>query len=388
MLFSSASTPGPELTVVVPTYNERNNVEHIVASLGQALAGVRWEVVFVDDDSPDGTAERVRELATQDTRVRCLQRVGRRGLSSACVEGVLASAAPFVAVMDADLQHDERLLPRMLAELRAGDLDLVVGSRYMEGGGTSNWPTIRRRISEFATWLGRTVIGTNLSDPMSGFFMLRRELLETHARELSSCGFKILLDLVATARGNVRYAELPYEMRARERGESKLDSLVIWEYLRLLGEKSVGRWLPLAFLGRAALVATGAVFHLAIVAFVLGYSGVSFGAAQAVAAVSTIVVSFLLANQFTSKGRRQKGVILLGSLAAFVAIASVGIVVNTLVATWLFDLSAPWWLAGLLGALLGVAWNRLVNAPVDLCAPKRHALPRSIIVRNPHTRAA
>src|SRR5215469_4947776 len=188
----------PDLTVVVPTFNERENVELLCERLSTALAGISWEAIFVDDDSPDGTAETVRALAKRDARIRCLQRVGRRGLSSACIEGILASSSPYVAVMDADLQHDETLLPRMFTTLRDEPYDLVVGSRYIAGGGVGDWDARRQRASALATRLSRLITKTEIADPMSGFFVLRRPLFESSLRQLSAQGFKILLDILAS----------------------------------------------------------------------------------------------------------------------------------------------------------------------------------------------
>ncbi|MBP6809091.1 MAG: glycosyltransferase, partial [Chromatiaceae bacterium] len=128
------SCPPPELAVIIPTFNEAGNVAEIARRLQACLQGIAWEIIFVDDDSPDGTAARVQELARRDPRIRLLRRVGRRGLSSACIEGMLASTAPYLAVIDADLQHDETRLPLMLERIKAGELDLVVGSRYVAGG--------------------------------------------------------------------------------------------------------------------------------------------------------------------------------------------------------------------------------------------------------------
>src|SRR5438270_6786006 len=164
-----------ELAVVVPAFNERDNIFELVSRLQQCLQGEAWEVIFVDDDSPDGTAARVREIAQRDPRVRCVQRVGRRGLSSACIEGMMATSAPYLAVMDGDCQHDETVLLGMLELLRSGDADVVVGTRYAAGGGIGSWDESRAKMSRFATSLSRAVVKHDLSDPMSGFFALRRD---------------------------------------------------------------------------------------------------------------------------------------------------------------------------------------------------------------------
>src|SRR6202050_510275 len=183
---------GPELAIIVPAFNERENIAELIGRLVICLEDRSWEVIFVDDDSPDGTADVVREHAAADSRVRCLHRIGRRGLSSACVEGMLATTAPYLAVIDADLQHDERLLPQMLDLLKQGDTDIVVGSRYAPGGDISDWDASRARMSRLAVRLSRLVVPGDLTDPMSGFFMMRRSVLEVSVRRLSAIGFKIL----------------------------------------------------------------------------------------------------------------------------------------------------------------------------------------------------
>ena len=246
----------------MPTFNERDNIEPLLARLDAALCGIDWEVVFVDDDSPDGTAEAVRALAKTDARIRCLQRIGRRGLSTAVIEGMLASSAQYLAVIDADLQHDETLLPRMLAALKTENLDVVIGSRHTLGGGIAEWDRRRARISDVATRLARLVVAADLADPMSGFFMLTRPAFEQAVRRLSGQGFKILLDLFASTPTAYRFKEIPYVFGQRQHGESKLDSLVVWEYLMLLTDKLVGRYVPARFVSFAAIGGSGVVVHL------------------------------------------------------------------------------------------------------------------------------
>src|SRR6201987_671613 len=221
----------PVLSVVVPTFNERDNVPKLYRKLEATLGGVAWEVVFVDDNSPDGTWEVVRDLAQQDGRFRLIRRIGRRGLSGACIEGILASSAPYAAVMDADLQHDETQLPKMLSVLQQGDADLVVGSRYIEGGSADSFDWHRAGASVLATEVAKRVLGIRIADPMSGFFMVRRDRFEELAPKLSTQGFKILLDIVATAHGELKTVEGPFSFGARLHGESKLDSMVALDFL-------------------------------------------------------------------------------------------------------------------------------------------------------------
>jgi dolichol-phosphate mannosyltransferase len=347
---------GRQLAVVVPTLNESANVPVLVAKLHAVLAGIDWEIVFVDDDSRDGTADVARRIAQHDFRVRCIQRIGRRGLSSACIEGILATAAPIVAVMDADLQHDENLLPAMFAALGEGDLDIVVASRYVAGGSVGEFGSTRARISSFATKLSRLIVKSDLADPMSGFFMLRREAFNGAVRNLSGQGFKILLDLFASAPQPLRFRELPFRFRTRQFGESKLDSMVAWEYLMLIADKLVGHIVPVRFVLFAMIGGLGVGVNLVVLRLFLG-SGAGFATGETIATVAAMVCNFLLNNQLTYRDRRLKRWKLVRGLVTFCVGCSIGAVANIGIAAQIFGEGRSWWLAGLAGALIGAVWN-------------------------------
>jgi dolichol-phosphate mannosyltransferase len=346
-----------ELCLVVPTYNEAGNVDEVIRRVRQALAGVNWEIIFVDDDSPDGTADRVRMIARQDRRVRCIQRLGRRGLSGACVEGLLATAAPYLAVMDADLQHDETCLPRMLQLLRTGTVDLVVGSRYMTGGGVGEWNATRSSMSRLATTVSRTVNKQDVSDPMSGFFMMRREVLDASARSLSSLGFKILLDLIATSPGRLRIAEVPYTLRLRSVGESKLHAVVVWEFGVLLADKLLGRYLPVRFLLTAVLAGLGVAVHLVTAWILLRLLGATFAVSQAVAAVATLIFAYWVQNLLTYRAPTLPSWRWAGGLAVFILACTPGAIANVALARNLFEHGTHWLPAVLAGVFVGMVWN-------------------------------
>ena len=354
---------GPvELTVVLPTFNERENVAPLIARLEEALAGIEWEAIFVDDDSRDGTAAHVRAIGRHKPYIRCLQRLGRRGLSTACIEGVLASSAPFLAVMDADLQHDETLLPRMLAALKGKTLDIVIGSRYAAGGGVGEWDRSRVRMSDLASRLSRLVVKAELSDPMSGFFMIRRPAFEDAVRDLSGQGFKILIDLFASSPRPLAFAELPYQFRLRQHGESKLDTLVAWEYLQLLLDKLVGHVVPVRFALFAMIGGLGLVVHLAVLGLVLNALGLGFTAAQSVATLTAMTSNFLLNNWFTYRDRRLRGWRFLRGLVSFYLVCGVGAIGNVGIAAYVFHADQAWWLAGIAGAIVGSVWNYATSA--------------------------
>jgi dolichol-phosphate mannosyltransferase len=359
-LDQQSQTKAVELTVVVPTFNERDNVAPLIELLEKALAGIEWEVVYVDDDSTDGTAAKVRELAQGNRRVRCLQRIGRRGLSTAVIEGMLASSAPYLAVIDADLQHDETLLPRMLEVIKAEGLDVVVGSRHVTGGGLGDWDKGRVAISGFATRLARLVVTAELSDPMSGFFMVTRPAFEQAVKRLSGQGFKILLDLFASTPTPYRFTELPFTFRQRLHGESKLDSLVVWEYLMLLLDKLIGRFVPVRFVLFAAVGATGVIVHLTTLRLAL--AGLGFPVSQAIATVVAMTSNFALNNILTYRDKRLRGMKFLVGLLTFYAICSVGGVANVGVASAVFEQNYAWWVSGIAGAVVGVVWNYAVSS--------------------------
>jgi dolichol-phosphate mannosyltransferase len=364
---NEAIRPGPEnaqqaigltdLSVVVPTFNERDNVAKLYRKLEATLTGIAWEVIFVDDNSPDKTWEVVRDLAQHDSRVRCVRRIGRRGLSGACIEGILASSAPFAAVMDADLQHDETQLPKMLSLLQSGQAELAVGSRYVEGGSAESFDSKRAGFSTFATSIAKRVLGVAIADPMSGFFMIRRDKFEQLAPRLSTQGFKILLDVVATAHGELKTVEVPFTFGSRLHGESKLDSMVALDFLGLVLAKFTNDVISLRFLLFAMVGGTGLFVHLGTLFVALTVLNWPFPEAQAAGALIAMTTNFVLNNFLTYRDQRLKGFALLGGLLAFYLVCSVGLFANVGVAFSVYDQEPIWWLAGAAGALMGVVWN-------------------------------
>jgi dolichol-phosphate mannosyltransferase len=358
---TAAVEPAPELSVVVPAYNERPNIPLMVDLLRQTLAGISWEVIFVDDNSPDGTAAAVRAIGEQDRRVRCIRRIGRRGLAGACLEGMLASQARYVAVLDADLQHDETLLPAMLQCLHDGKADLVVASRHVADGSDAGLSGIRSRISRFASALAKRLLRIELTDPMSGFFMLRRAVVEEIAPSLSSQGFKILLDIVATA-GKLRVVELPYVFRERRHGESKLDAQIALDFVALLIAKATNDAVSFRFLMFCLVGLTGVAIHMAALEVAVESLALPFSAAQAVATVTAITWNFALNNLVTYRDQRLSGWRFLTGLLRFQLVCAVGAISNIGAASWIYNYNTNWWLAGLGGALMGAAWNYIVSA--------------------------
>ncbi|MGQ9658585.1 MAG: glycosyltransferase family 2 protein [Thermochromatium sp.] len=354
----------PELAVIVPTYNEVDSVVEVARRVASALKGIDWELIFVDDDSPDGTAERIRALARLDPRIRVIQRIGRRGLASACIEGMLSTTAPYLAVMDGDLQHDETLLPQMLQAMRDEDLDIVVGSRYAAGGDLGDWSARRRGMSRLATHLGRILLRVELSDPMSGFFLVRASVIHGCVRRLSGVGFKILLDIFSAAEPPLRFRELPFRFRQRQAGQSKLDNAVLWEYLLMLIQKLVGPLIPLRFIAFSLIGAFGVLVHLSVLWSILRIFGEgAFLAGQITATLVAMTSNFFLNNLLTYRDLRLRGRQLIWGWFSFVLVCSLGALANVGIADYLFRSGQSGWvLSALAGILVGAVWNYAVTA--------------------------
>jgi dolichol-phosphate mannosyltransferase len=355
--------PGVELSIVLPTFKERDNVAELVRRLGAALDGIAWEAIFVDDNSPDGTWQAAKAIAATDPRVRCLRRVGRRGLAGACIEGILSSSAPFVAVMDADLQHDERVLTQMLDKLRSGNFDLVAASRYVEGGsaeGLSN--KTRGRLSSLATVLTAKLLSVPLSDPMSGFFMLRRDRFDAIADKLSPSGFKILLDVAATAGPSLRVAEQSFVFGKREQGESKFNIQIGLEFLGLLFAKLTGDLVEPRFIFFLLVGLIGLIVHLMTLKLALLAGVQPFRSAQIVATVVALTSNFVLNNEITYRDRRLKGIAMLRGFIVFCLFCSIGALTNVGIASWLYSEEPVWWVAGAAGAVMGALWNYAMSS--------------------------
>jgi dolichol-phosphate mannosyltransferase len=352
----------PEISIVVPTFSEAENIAELHARLSAVLGSESWELIFVDDDSPDGTADLARALSNKDQRVRCIQRIGRRGLSTAVVEGALSSSAPYIAVMDADLQHDESILPAMLHELRSRNLDIVVGSRYAAGGDTGNWAESRKTISRIASRMAKGLVPEDLHDPMSGFFAVRSEALRDAARRLSGYGYKILLDLFVSAGRPLQFAEVPYTFKPRVHGQSKLDSLVAWEYLMLLVDKRIGHIIAPRLLFFLMVGGSGVALHyLTLSSLYLGL-GVPFTVAQLAGTVLSMTSNFFLNNLFTYRDQRLRGSKLVRGLLSFYAVCGLGALANIGIAAYAFSENIEWALSAAAGIVVGTLWNYLATA--------------------------
>lgn len=353
----------PELSVIVPCYKERPNVHPMVERVVATLPGIAWEIIFVDDNSPDGTADAARALARTDPRVRCIKRIGRRGLSSAVIEGALSSSADFIAVMDGDLQHDQTVLPDMMATLKRRGADLVVGSRHVGGGSSEGLASAgRHRLSNAGIALAQYLLPMRLTDPMSGFFMMPRAKFEAIAPHLSAQGFKILLDIILSAPERLRVLEIPCQFHKREAGESKLDALVMIQFAAQLVDKMLHGYVPMRFVAFALVGALGVIVNLAVL-WAGRNIGLDFVRAEIVATVLAMLFNFQLNNRLSYRSYRLRGARLVRGLILFMLVCGVGAIANIGIASTLFSPFRDNGLsAAAVGAAVGVVWNYAVSS--------------------------
>ena len=360
----AGATGALELAIVMPTLNEVGNIAPMVARLEAALGPVGWEAVFVDDNSADGTAEEARRIGREDPRIRVIQRIGRRGLASAAIEGMCATAAPYVAVMDADHQHDPALLVEMLAAVKEGEADLAYASRFAVGGNADGLSSKgREQGSRIANALARKLTGTELTDAMSGFFLLRTAQLRAQAPKLSGIGFKIMLDILATAHPPLRVKELPMKFARRLSGDSKLDHGVALDFLAGLYERYFGRILPTRFALFGTVGALGVVVHMAVLAGLFRTGLTSFTIGQSAATMVAMTFNFWLNNWLTYRDQQLSGSQgLFWGWLRFCLTCSVGAFANVAAATTLKDMGGSWWVAALVGIVLASVWNYALSS--------------------------
>jgi len=365
--------PLPLVTVVTPTYNEAENVPILIDELHRALDGIPHEIVVADDDSPDRTWEVAERIAAEDPSVRVMRRFHDKGLSAAVLDGMSVARGSYLAVIDADLQHDATALPAMLHEIRSGRADVCVGSRSTAGGGYGDWSASRRFVSWVATLIARLFLRVSVSDPMSGFFVISGDAYARTAPSINPRGFKILLEFIGRNR-DLRVSEVGYTFRNREHGETKLNRSVIRAYLLGVAELRLGRQIDPVFLlyVLVGIVGLGVNSLVFTIAEAVGVPRVTTGLNEALDPIEgsfllsvmvSILVLFVLNNEFTFWEERYRGWKLVPAFGVFFVMSLIGTLVHVAVFKFLQGI-------GFLLSVLGTDWARvaqnLIGATVAL----------------------
>jgi dolichol-phosphate mannosyltransferase len=362
-------SPPCDLSVIIPTYQEGENIGAILRAVHDVLegAGIRGEILVVDDSSPDDTIPGVRALQPAFPELRLVVRTSDPGLSQSVVEGFTLARAPVFLVMDADLSHPPELIPRFLDAIRGG-ADIVVGSRYTEGGGTENWPLSRRVISRGATFLGRLLF-PEITDPVSGFFAVRKEVVA--GAPLRPRGYKILMEVLGKGSWS-RAAEIPFVFRDRKAGSSKLRPGTILDYLRqvldisryALSRRQGAAWEELTKILRFAVVGcSGIIVNMGLLWLLTEAAGIYYLVSSIIAIEASILNNFLWNDRWTfggDTGHQAKP--LAYRIALFHGVSLVGAAINWLVLFALTEFGGIYYLlSNMAGILAGFIWNYLVN---------------------------
>lgn len=356
------------ISLVVPTYNERGNIDKLVERTGEALASTKepFELIIVDDNSPDGTAEAVKALQSTRPWLQLLVRTQDRGLSTAVMAGWQIAQGDILGCMDADLQHPPEVLANLVENLRRTHADITVASRHVRGGGVSDWSLVRRFVSWTATLLATMILpGTlgEVKDPMSGFFLLRRGVIRRAL--LKPRGYKILLEVLAKGEYET-VTEVPFVFEERVEGGSKIGSSIMWDYVLHLGRISFETG-EAARIGKFAVVGlSGALVNLVVYRELVKLPGLTVWSAAATAAAAAVVNNFVWNERFTfpeSHKTKPGWGPMLGRFKMFALISAAGLVLNVGVVELLVGRSHTSWMLGVCaGIILAGAWNFFANA--------------------------
>jgi dolichol-phosphate mannosyltransferase len=346
------------LTVVLPAYNERENVDYLVQALHEADVNHQIKrIIYVDDDSPDLTSEHIK-TSQFPIDVLCIHRIGRQGLSSAVVEGILLADTQYVAVMDADGQHTPHDLMQMLkVAIEEGD-QLVIGSRFKNQATVETHVGLRSLLSKVGNRLANHVLRRKLSDPLTGFFLIERNLFTQVSHQVRGAGFKILVDVIYNLRDkNIKIAETQIQFQQRLHGESKLDSGVMIEFVDQMIGLFIGKIYPEKFIGFLMVGVFGMCVHFTVLYLTLFILTLNFTVAQTVATLIAMVANYILNNLLTFRRNRLKGFEWFKGLLYFILVCSLGAIANVGVAGYIFKLDNIWWLSGLAGIIVGTVFN-------------------------------
>ena len=349
----------PTLSIVIPTYNERDNIIVILEELKKVLKSISHEIIFVDDNSPDGTSAVVKDCMKKSSKIRLIHRIGRRGLAGAVIEGIFAANADIVAVMDCDLQHDEnKLLDMINLFSKNSSLDIVIGSRFTETGEISEkaFSKIRELGSKATTFIIKKVLNITSTDPLSGFFMVKKESFLKSSENLQTQGFKVLADFLATSGKNIQIKEIGYRFKNRIAGESKMSFLTTLELIGLVLSQILKGKVSIRFILFCMVGLSGIFVQLLITGLVMLLIN-QFPTSQTFGIIAAMTSNYFLNNIITFQERKLKSLDLIRGLFSFYLICSLGAFTNIAIATYIFSFSSNWLISSFIGACFGAVWN-------------------------------
>ena len=349
----------PTLSIVIPTYNEKDNILKILGMLKKVLKSITHEIIFVDDNSPDGTSAVVKDCMKTSSKIRLIHRIGRKGLAGAVIEGIFAADSDLVAVMDCDLQHDETKLLEMINLFSKNkSLDIVIGSRFTETGEISEkaLSKIRELGSKVTTLIIKKVLNIASTDPLSGFFMVKKETFLKSSEKLQTQGFKVLADFLATSGKDISIKEIGYKFKNRVAGESKMSFLTALELIGLVMSQILKGRVSIRFILFCMVGLSGIFVQLLITGLAMLLIN-QFPTSQTLGIIAAMTSNYFLNNSITFNERKLRSLDLIRGLFSFYLICSLGAFSNIAIATYVFGFSSNWLISSFIGACFGAVWN-------------------------------
>ena len=356
------------ISIVIPTFNEIRNISEIINQLLILDFSSDLEIIIVDDNSSDGTADKVRQLVHNDKRIRLINRVGRSGLSSAIKEGCLCASGELVVVMDADGQHDPSYIRKALKFIESSKVDIVVGSRFTTGSRIRGLSKSRERGSSLANSLARlSLYGyySYLSDYMSGFLVFNRKVCIEFIEKIDVNGFKFFYELLAVSKGKLKVDEIPILFKERLYGSSKLDLPVVWDFLISLIHSFIRRIIPRRAVSFALVGSIGVFVQLFTIYFLMGVLNLAFEQVLPVGVIVAASSNFIINNLLTFRINRLVGKSFFFGLFKFLLVSSLPIIANIGVTNLFYSqLSVNTFISQIGGILVVFIWNYAASSKV------------------------
>ena len=357
----NTSTKKERVSIILPTYNEFENIRPLIKRLLQIEEKYELELLIIDDDSTDGTTDLVKKLAQEESRIRIIHRVGRSGLASAIKEGLLDATGDIAVVMDSDGQHDPLAISQAISLLKSNKLDIVAGSRFLRDSEILGLSQRRTGGSSLANKLARFSLSKqyqHLTDYMSGFMVFKMHRCMPSIYKVDVNGFKFFYELLSISRGRFNIEEIPLNFLPRNYGSSKLDLSILWDFVISLVHTFSFRVIPRRAISFGLVGATGMVVQLTVTKILMGLLLLEFQTALPVGVVAAATSNYLINNALTFRSQRLNGRLLIKGLLKFLLVASLPVLANVGLATSFYRLVAsdPF-LAQLAGIIVVFVWN-------------------------------
>ena len=346
------------ISIIIPTFNEIQNIIPLVQKIKVSLnSKINWEIIFVDDNSPDKTYEKIKSLKKDYSNIKVIKRLNERGLAGAVLTGLNSCSYEQIIIMDADLQHDPIFILKLLNKMYQNEASIVVASRFIKDSKSNNFHILREIGSKTMIKVFNLFSSIKLYDPMSGFFIIKKDLFLKISKNLSSDGYKILADIILNIPKNVKVSQIPIDFKQRHAGESKMNLKVLWDLLLVIIHSFLKKYVPREYLSYIGVGMIGLSFHVMSLYLLYKIIDISFLISHLIATLIAIFVNYTLNNILTFYNNNLMGIKWLLGLINYYIFCSYGIFISFAIAKTLIGFNFNWFIAGLVGAFTASVWN-------------------------------